>query len=179
MRDISEYNFLQKIIDEKSFKRIERHGRDILDSEEFRRALLQTHHHKTTVGEHSIRTAGMGLKIVDSLKKSGIKVDEHKVVRIALLHDLGMLGRKKRYRNDFECGYKHPGNSAETAKKIWKDIDLGSIKAIKSHMWPLSLNVPSSREAFVLCLADKLASIKEISLKKENQSKGKKFEGNT
>ncbi|MCR5402337.1 MAG: HD domain-containing protein [Butyrivibrio sp.] len=168
-------NSLKKIIDEESFKRIERHGRDILDSKEFKRSLGQVHHHKTTVGLHSIRTAMIGLWIIDRLKKSGIKVDERKVVRITLLHDLGMLGRKKRYKNDFECGYMHPRNSADTARKIWKDIDIVSIKAIKSHMWPLSLNVPTSKEAFVLCLADKLASYKDITFKGEEALKGEQI----
>lgn len=143
-------------------QRIREYGGDIIESEAFEQAFTQVHHHKTTVGEHSLLTAEMGLKICTSLKSQGIFVDERKVVRIALLHDLGMLGRYERYRNNFECGYYHPKNSAETAKEIWTDIDDESLDAIKSHMWPLSITVPKNREAFVLCLADKMASIKDV-----------------
>ncbi len=141
--------------------RIKKYGKDILDSKEFLQATHQVHHLSTSVANHSILTAKIGLKICDRLKNRGITVDERKVVRIALLHDLGMLGRRHRYKNNFECGYYHPLNSAVSAQKIWPDIDPASINAIKSHMWPLSLSFPRSKEAFILCLADKLASVKE------------------
>ncbi len=93
------------------------------------------------------------------ISKAGIRIDERKVVRISLLHDLGMMGRKDRYRNNFMCGYLHPKISAVAAQKIWNDIDAKSMKAIRSHMWPLSLAVPTSREAVILCLADKVTAI--------------------
>ncbi len=35
-------------------------------------------------------------------------------------------------------------------------------KVIESHMWPLNLrSVPASREAWVVCIADKCASLYE------------------
>ncbi len=141
---------------------IRKYGRDILNSKEFKKACSQVHHYRTSVGAHSVLTARMGLKICRRLRRLGIDIDERKVVRTALLHDLGMVGRKLLYRNNFECGYLHPKNSAVIAGKIWKDIDKGSLKAIKSHMWPLSLSIPTSGEAFVLCLADKMASMKDV-----------------
>lgn len=163
----TQVNSMKRKREGKMSDRIKLHGSDILDSDEFKRAYEQVHHHKTSVGAHSVLTAEMGLKITDALKKRGIEVDERKVVRTALLHDIGMLGRKERYKNNFECGYMHPKNSADAAQKIWKDIDQECVKAIRSHMWPLSLNVPTTREAFVLCLADKMAAIKDATLKKK------------
>ena len=142
--------------------RIKKYGKDILDSQEFIKATHQVHHLRTSVANHSLLTAKMGLKVCDRLKKRGITVDENKVVRVALLHDLGMLGRAHRYKNNFECGYYHPINSVITAKKLWPEIDPASENAIQSHMWPLSLSIPTSREAFILCLADKMASIREL-----------------
>ncbi len=151
---------------EKSTHRIIQYGKDIFQTPEWKRATNQTHHYKTSVAKHSIATANMGLIICDYLKQKGIEVDERTVVRICLLHDLGMLGRDERYKNFVMCGYLHPKNSANAAKQIWDDIDSKSIKAIKSHMWPLSLDVPSSKEAFVLCLADKMASFTDLLEKK-------------
>ncbi len=146
---------------EKYSDRIKEYGKDILECKEYFQARHQVHHVKTSVAVHSILTAKMGLKICDRLHDRGIDVDERKVVRIALLHDLGMLGRSHRYKNNFECGYLHPLNSVAAAQRIWKDIDPASKNAIRSHMWPLSLYVPTSKEAFVLCLADKMAAVKE------------------
>ncbi len=137
---------------------IQKYGSDILDSKEFEFALNQIHHHRSSVGDHSIMTARAGLTMCNLINKTGIRIDERKVVRISLLHDLGMLGRYDRYRNNFICGYLHPKNSAVTAQKLWSDIDPKSIKAIKSHMWPLSLCMPTSKEAVILCLADKVAA---------------------
>ncbi len=143
-------------------RRIKQHGGDIIRSEEFKRMFSQRHHIKDSLGRHTVSTARMGLKISDFLERRGITVDERKVVRIALLHDLGMLDRNERYKNNYECGRLHPGNSAEAAKKLWPNIDDESLDAIKSHMWPLSLSVPKTKEAFILCLADKLATMKDI-----------------
>ncbi|MCR5558140.1 MAG: HD domain-containing protein [Butyrivibrio sp.] len=146
--------------------RIKEYGKDILDSKEFLQGVRQIHHLRTLVAAHSLRTAKIALKICDRLERCGLKVDERRAVRAALLHDLGMLGRSQRYKNNFECGYRHPINSVATARKIWPDIDPKSINAIKSHMWPLSLSVPSSKEAFIVCFADKMASIADIFPKK-------------
>jgi uncharacterized protein len=138
---------------------IKRYGNDILHSDEFEVALSQVHHHRSSVGDHSIHTARAGLTICNLINKTGIRIDKRKLVRISLLHDLGMLGRDERYRNNFICGYLHPKNSAITAQKLWHDIDEKSVKAIESHMWPLSFTMPTSKEAFILCLADKVTAI--------------------
>ena len=93
------------------------------------------------------------------VSKAGIHIDERKIVRISLLHDLGILGRDEKYKSSFECGFQHPRDSAVTAKKLWHDIDAKSIRAIKSHMWPLSPIMPKSKEAFILCIADKATAL--------------------
>lgn len=138
---------------------IRQYGSDILHSDEFETALSQTHHHRSSVGVHSIMTARAGLTICNVINKTRFHIDERMIVRISLLHDLGMLGRTVRYRNKFMCGYLHPKNSAEAAKDLWDDIDEKSVRAIRSHMWPLSLAIPTSREGLVLCIADKVSAV--------------------
>lgn len=138
---------------------IKRYGSDILCSSEFKDALTQTHHHRSSVGDHSIHTARAGLTMCNVIRKAGIHVDERRLVRVSLLHDLGILGRHEKYSNSFQCGYRHPLDSAVTAKKLWSDIDPKSIRAIKSHMWPLSPTMPTSKEAFILCIADKATAL--------------------
>ena len=138
---------------------IKEYGSDILHSDEFESALSQTHHHCSSVGVHSIMTARAGLSICNVINKTRFHIDEQRFVRIALLHDLGMLGRTVRYKNNFMCGYLHPKNSVDTARKLWADIDKKSIRAIRSHMWPLSLRIPTSREGLILCIADKVSAV--------------------
>ena len=156
--------------EQKEDPRIRLYGRDILNTPEFRRMYLQTHHHRTSVGKHSVLTARMGLWLCDLLKHRGIRADEKKVVRIALLHDVGMLDRYTRYRNNFECGKLHPVNSAAAAKRLWSDIDDDSLAAIRSHMWPLSVTMPHTREGVILCIADKMAAIRDVVQWKGRQS---------
>ena len=148
---------------------IKRYGNDILHSEEFKDALAQTHHHRSSVGDHSIHTARAGLTMCNVISKAGIHIDERKIVRISLLHDLGILGREEKYKSSFECGYRHPKDSTVTAKKLWHDIDQKSIRAIRSHMWPLSPTMPTSKEAFILCIADKATAIGDRFNKKDRR----------
>ena len=143
-------------------RRIKEYGGDIIESDEFKRMHSQKHHMVTSLGRHTVSTARMGLALCDFLNNHGISVDEKKVVRTALLHDVGMLDREKKYRNNFVCGKRHPTDSADAARKIWPEIDKESLDAIQSHMWPLSTKMPHTKEGFVLCVADKLASVKDV-----------------
>ena len=147
-------------------KMIKKYGYDILKSDKFKEAGNQIHHYRTTVALHSLKTAAAGVRICLVLRKIGIKVDVRKVVRTALLHDLGMIGRDELYRNNYECCVRHPENSVAISKQIWRDIDEKSLAAIKSHMWPLSIHIPKTKEAFALCMADKAASVKDLIEKK-------------
>ena len=144
------------------YKDIKNYGEDILESDEFETALNQTHHSRTSVAKHSVLTAAEGLRISRRLEKMGIKVDEKKVVRLALLHDFGILGRKEKFRNNYQCWREHPRDSLAIAKKLWPEIDEAGLKAISRHMWPLSLKSPTDKEGMILCLADKEESIKDF-----------------
>ena len=55
---------------------IKRFGNDILKSEEFEAALTQTHHHRSSVGDHSIMTARAGLTMCNLMKKAGVHIDQ-------------------------------------------------------------------------------------------------------
>ena len=142
-------------------KVVKKYGNDILKSDIFKAARNQTHHCRTTVASHSVKTAISGLKICAILRRMGIKVNTRIVVRTALLHDLGMIGRNELYRNNCECCLRHPENSAYIARQICREIDDKSIAAIESHMWPSTTRIPNTKEAFVLCMADKVASVKD------------------
>ncbi|MBQ9632991.1 MAG: HD domain-containing protein [Lachnospiraceae bacterium] len=142
--------------------KIKRYGRDILSSDTFKRALEQVHHYDNSVGRHSLQVAWETLRVCKVLRQLGIEVDERKAVRAALLHDLGMIGREMKYANNYETSRKHPVDSLAVARKLVPDLDESMIQAIERHMFPIFAKPPTKAEAVAVCIADKLASIKEV-----------------
>ena len=58
-------------------------------------------------------------------------------------------------------GFTHAKKASENAKELI-EVDEKTCKAIESHMWPLTLSsVPLSKEAWLLCIADKICATKE------------------
>lgn len=134
----------------------------IVSTPRFQKALEQTHHKGTTLGAHTLKVKRAAVRISRALDKVGIKTDPNIVTAASLLHDLGMVGRDERYRNNVECWRKHPGDSVETAKELIPDLDEKTARAIRSHMWPLSLHIPTSKEGWIVVAADKYASVSDV-----------------
>lgn len=139
-----------------------RYGKEILYSPVFGACFYQRHHYRTSVGEHSLQVAAVSLRICDYLEKRGISVNRDVIVKAALMHDLGMVGRYQRYRNNYECGKRHPEESVKEAKKIYPDLDPLTEEVILGHMWPLSVHPPRSREGVIICIADKWGSMTDL-----------------
>ena len=136
-----------------------RYGKDVLHSEEFRSAYSETHHIRGTVSSHSMTVCIMAVRISRFLKKQGVSLDEKDLVQASLCHDLGMLGRKEKYTNFIAAWKRHPKDSASVARDLVPDLSENAESMIATHMWPVGGPVPRSKEAFVLSMADKLASI--------------------
>ena len=151
-----------KISNEKLTKKIEYYGRDILSSKQYKRAFAEKHHFNSSVGEHSISVAKETIKICGFLSRHGIKVDERKAVRAALLHDLGMLGRRNKFSSQYETSRRHPIDSLAVAKEFEPDLDDVMTQAIARHMFPIFSKPPTKPEAIAVCIADKVASVKEL-----------------
>ena len=134
-------------------------GAGVLASGYFMNAMHQKHHGRTTVGDHSIRVACTGLQISRLLEKFHIDVDEKTVIRSALLHDLGILGRDEKFENNKECCWRHPVESVDVANLILEDLTEKEADSISNHMWPLAGNRPGSLEGMILTVADKYSSM--------------------
>ncbi len=92
-------------------------------------------------------------------RRMGTGCDEKQLVRAAFLHDYYLYDWHD--HQDHLHGYHHPAISARNAKRDFQ-ITEHEEKIIQSHMWPLTLfHAPTSREAWIVTLADKICSSRE------------------
>jgi uncharacterized protein len=132
-------------------------ARDILEHEKFDECKQYKQHGKTSVYAHSIAVArlsfewGLFFKIADT----------RSLVRAALLHDFFLYDWHRPEKMWSPHGWTHPVTAAKNARTHFNVSDK-EYSSIRTHMWPYTLlHPPRSREAWLLCLADKLVSRKE------------------
>lgn len=137
---------------------------DILNHEEYKQLASFTHHRPFTTLEHSIRVAQIAYNWSIRLERR-FDLDIRAVTRGALLHDF-FLYDWHHLRPDGARwhGFRHPRIACQNAERCFtlseKEKDI-----ILSHMWPLTVRRPRSREAFIVMMADKMASIQEFRFK--------------
>ena len=142
---------------------LEQYGRKILNSDEMQQAFRQTHHTRSTVGEHTQRVAEKSLAICYALNRLHIHTDIPAVVTGALCHDLGMLSRDEKYASNQECYRQHSSDSVDVAKKLVDDLPKKTPDIIERHMWPSAKSkTPNSLEGMVVSVADKAAALEDF-----------------
>lgn len=150
--------------------------KDYLDSDVVRQMDNYMQHGNTTTLQHSENVARVSYIIN---KKLHLNSDEKELVEAAILHDLFLydwhyytpLGRKH--------GFSHPYVAAENAENHF-GVSEKVRDAIRSHMWPLTITeIPKSKEAIIVCIADKYCAIIEtLRLKNKNKNKSKNKNNN-
>jgi uncharacterized protein len=144
-------------------KDIDLYGKEILESEEMKEAFEQTHHLWSTVGEHTLRVTLSSVMICYALRKLHIKANVPAVVVASLCHDLGILGRDKKFSSDKECSREHPVESVKVARELVDDLPEESADIIERHMWPAGHSkVPNSLEGVIVSVADKYTAVKDL-----------------
>lgn len=116
------------------------------------------HHGRTSCLKHSLAVAYYSYVFIRRLR---IKCDEAAVVRGALLHDFFLYDWHIPDKAHRWHGFTHPRTALENAKKHFC-INKREEDIILNHMWPLTIRVPRCREAFIVCIADKICSIMEV-----------------
>ena len=143
------------------YKEIEKNI-EILDK--FKSLKNFTAHGKTNIMEHSILVAKSGLKIIDKLK---LKVNKDEFIKSALLHDFYFYDWHDAPKHIGLHGFTHSKIAADNAKEVF-GINNRVYSNILSHMWPLNITkVPKTKEGFILCIADKICSIRETFAKRQ------------
>ncbi len=114
-------------------------------------------HGKTSVYEHSLLVAEVSLRLS---RKLHMKVDQDSLIRGALLHDYFLYDWHNPQNGHPLHGFSHPQTACENASM---DFDLTDLEKdiITHHMFPLTLHPPGSREAWLVCTADKLCAFQE------------------
>jgi uncharacterized protein len=140
------------------------HVDDILNNDEYKQLGSYTHHRPFTTLEHSLRVAQIAYNWSIRLE-SKLKLDTYAITRGALLHDF-FLYDWHHLRPDGARwhGFRHPRIACQNAERCFK-LSEKEKDIILSHMWPLTVRMPKSREAFLVSVADKMASIQEFRFK--------------
>ena len=141
--------------DEKIVSIIRKYGSDILESESFQREKDFIQHGTTSTYAHSLCVAYMSVWLAVRKKN---KVDMRSVVRGALLHDYFLYDwhEKNEYHNLH--GYTHAKRAMENARRDF-NISAKEAEIIYCHMFPLNISrIPHSREARLVCVADKMVA---------------------
>ncbi|MBE6818419.1 MAG: HD domain-containing protein [Ruminococcaceae bacterium] len=89
--------------------------------------------------------------------------DVRSAVRGAMLHDLYLYDWHIRTpeRTPLTHTFNHPKTSVKNAKIYFEPTEK-ELKIVRSHMWPLTVfHMPTSKEAFILTLADKYCAWNE------------------
>lgn len=139
---------------------IEKYGGDILASEGMLSEKQFMQHGRTSTYDHSVAVTEMCLRIAEKFHS---KADRRALVRGALLHDYYLYDWHKPHGHLH--AFRHPKKAFENASR---DFGVGPVERnmILSHMFPLG-RLPRYRESFVLCIADKICSVRETFRRKK------------
>lgn len=136
---------------------MKQYGDDIMRSDNFKSTRNYVQHGTIPVRRHCLDVAQHSLAIN---RKLGIHCQEKDLVRGALLHDYFLYDWHKKDSSHRLHGFFHPGKAYENAKR---DVALTEIEGdiIKHHMFPLTVIPPKSKEAWIVCIADKICASEE------------------
>lgn len=121
-------------------------------------------HKISNLFDHSSRVA---ICAYDLSRKLHIKTDGKSLAMGAMLHDFYLYRAWRHEKIGIrEHWLGHPNTALKNAEKEFKLSELEK-NIITSHMWPLTFrHFPKSREAVLICLADKICACGEMFLRR-------------
>ena len=115
-------------------------------------------HGKINIYVHILRVAYICYYWV---KKYHLHVDEKALIRGALLHDYFLYDwHDKEHEHKRPHGFFHPSAALCNAKQDFI-LTRKEENIIQRHMFPLTLIPPGCKEAWLVCMADKVCSTRE------------------
>lgn len=132
--------------------------KQICENSRFEESKVFFQHGSTSIYQHSLRVAYVSCLIAE---KYHISVDDSALVRGALLHDYFLYDWHDRVHcHKRPHGFFHPMAAYRNAAQ---DFELGKREKniILRHMFPLTIIPPACKEAWIVCVADKICSTTE------------------
>ena len=140
--------------------------KEIALSDEAREMKNYIQHTDISTYKHCMNVALVSFYIA---KKYKVNVDYKTLVIGGFLHDYFLYDWHM--HGDKLHGYHHPHIAALNAQRDF-DVDENVMKVIRSHMWPLTITfVPSSKEAAIVCIADKIVATKDTLANRRSKMK--------
>lgn len=116
-------------------------------------------HNGSNTLRHVIAVAKRSFDLAEML---GWDIDERELARGAILHDYYQYNIKQEGLSAYKHGTSHPQVAMEKADQDF-DLTEKEKNIIRGHMWPLTFaHPPKSKEAILVCLADKDIAAKEF-----------------
>ena len=129
---------------------------DLMHTDSVRSMQQFRHHYCVTCYEHSVFVSYISFRLARRLG-----IDYTSAARGALLHDLFLYDSADKDNIDGMQCFFHPQAALINAVKLYELSDKEK-NIILSHMWPLALIMPNSKEAVVVNIADKYCAILEV-----------------
>ena len=132
--------------------------RQVCSSSRMNKSRTFYQHGKVNIYVHSLRVAYICYYWV---KKYHLHVDEKALIRGALLHDYFLYDwHDKEHEHKRPHGFFHPSAALCNAKQDFI-LTRKEENIIQRHMFPLTLIPPGCKEAWLVCMADKVCSTRE------------------
>lgn len=136
---------------------------ELLEDHRIKQMKQYTQHGSITTYDHCRNVARLSQSINRRLR---LNADEDTLLTGAMLHDYFLYDwHKNPHDENGWHGFSHADTALRNAMQDFPiDPQVGHI--IRSHMWPLNITrIPRSREAWIVCLADKWVSARETLLR--------------
>ena len=114
-------------------------------------------HGRITTYDHCISVAREAFNLNRRLH---MHTDEKRLVRAAFLHDYFLYDWHVKDRSHRFHGFTHPRRALENADKEFQLTETER-NMIYCHMFPLTPIPPSTKEAWIVCAADKICALSE------------------
>ena len=115
-------------------------------------------HGNVSVYQHCVNVAHMSCQIACSFH---LNVNYSSLIRGALLHDYFLYDWHEKNREHRLHGFHHPRKALKNAQEDF-ELTPTETNIILRHMFPLTPVPPKCMESWIVCVADKICSIKEI-----------------